>query len=664
MRKKKHTADVTKNTESLSKTSIKRSNLYIFIAAIVCIGLFATAVVLNKGNKIALPTADNQTNATEQNINNLGATISPDVDLSPTSVSMNNIEVDASSEAVINLIVKDAATVISKIELNAIVPSVQLTDTCTSREKMDIGERCIITVSYNPVEAENRSLSLLITLNPVGKPDIASQINKTIPVSVSSKAAVVFEPPPEPEPEPEPIEETEEEYIEEEIVEEEPVNIPPPDTSNDCRRYAARGRTRSGDFLGWIQSNKTVLSPNCQETIGTLQDDGKIVRVGTGEIIGIGPRLDGNKTGAFDDRALQEIPDGLRDPIFDMIDTEERAIANSNAMANRQAAKAGDFRTPKMDLIESAREGSDGVDPYRASDPLNVMQLGRNEFIPPSIMDPAQISSFPKKNQYTLRENKAIPAVLNRAVKFFDQKGGDDGEAYGFGFANETSDNCGGGIRVTATVERNVYADTGRTIILPAGTLVYGCAETPAGEDKTKVFERVHMSWDRFVRPDGAEFNIAGAASGGSEIQTFSGDAQGQDGVPGKRDTGYMKRMLLEPIMYSLLPIAVNMISPSTQLLKQTYNEGVGGLGGLESANYMTIETEGEVSSTEKAKAEIIENWRTVTQEMMGNTLKNFQPPFTIPAGTRLTIFVQSDLILRLTETKGEMTGIVDEEAQ
>ena len=118
-----------------------------------------------------------------------------------------------------------------------------------------------------------------------------------------------------------------------------------------------------------------------------------------------------------------------------------------------------------------------------------------------------------------------------------------------------------------------------------------------------------------------------------------------------------MKRVLLEPILYSLLPIAVNMISPSTQTIKNSYSEAAGAFGGVESNTYKKIESSGELSSKEQAKAEIIENWRTVSQEIMGNSLKNFQPPFTIPAGTRITIFVQKDLILRLTETKGEMTG-------
>jgi len=516
---------------------------------------------------------------------------------------------------------------------------------------MDVGEQCTVTITYSPTEIENKSLNLLVAWHGLNSSDVTDEKNKSVSLSLSSKAAksidtsvvennetnqnnsitenkedVEQETPPTPSPQEnnqsspseeesqsnESSESSDAEYKEDEETDESDNKEETSTKSNelDCRKYAAKGRKRNGDFLGWIQTNKKVMSPDCKSVIGTLQDNGKIVKPGTQEVIGMGPRLDG-KTSTIDDRILQEIPEGLRKPVFDTSDVDDMKASYSAAMEKRKAVKDGSDKSPKVELIESARKGEEGVDPYRASDPLGVMKRGKNEFIPPSITTGEQVSSFPKKNKYTLRENKAIPAVINRAVKFFGDRGGD-----GTGTdTTQTSDNCGGnGVRISATVERNVYSDTGRTIVLPSGTVVYGCV-TPLSEgDKTKMYERVQMTWDRFIRPDGAEFNL------GSGVSTFSGDAQGQDGVPGKRDLGYMKRVLLEPILYSLLPIAVNMISPSTQTIKNSYSEAAGAFGGVESNTYKKIESSGELSSKEQAKAEIIENWRTVSQEIMGNS--------------------------------------------
>jgi len=686
LRKKRHTTDNTKNTESINKMAIKRTNLYIVIASFVCLTLFATAILIGKKKK-NIATEENTTSPTLKDKENkvgekIVAKVLPDIDISPLNIEFNEVIINSSSELTINITIKDAPAIISKISIDVNTTSIKIVDSCIERKRMDIGEQCTITITYSPVEMENKSLNLSVTWHGVDSNDGEEERNKNISLSISSKSEdtvnetnnnEVTEDPVKPEtpaiPETEvkqTTENTENKVAEEKVGEnnnitdeaeqdEEAEKIEDneenksksTDDDFDCRKYAAKGRKRNGDFLGWIQTNKKVMSPDCKNVIGTLQDNGKIVKVGTQEIIGTGPRLDG-KTDIMDDRILQEIPDGLKNPVFDTSDVEDMKVSYNAAMEKRKAVKEGTDKTPKVDQIESARKGEEGVDPYRASDPLGVMKIGKNELIPPSITTGEQVSSFPKKNKYTLRENKAIPAVINRAVKFFGDRGG-GGEGTD---TTQTSDNCGGsGVRVSATVERNVYSDTGRTIVMPSGTVVYGCVEPLTDSDKTKMYERVKMTWDRFIRPDGAEFNL------GSGVATFSGDAQGQDGVPGKRDLGYMKRVLLEPILYSLLPIAVNMISPSTQTIKNTYSEAAGAFGGVESNNYKKIETSGELSSKEQAKAEIIENWRTVSQEIMGNSLKNFQPPFTIPAGTRITIFVQKDLILRLTETKGEMTG-------
>ena len=67
-------------------------------------------------------------------------------------------------------------------------------------------------------------------------------------------------------------------------------------------------------------------------------------------------------------------------------------------------------------------------------------------------------SSMPYDRTFILRQFKPIPATIVSEVRA-------DPSIY---------EKAGGGIPVRATVDRNVYSDNGRTIILPTGTLLMG----------------------------------------------------------------------------------------------------------------------------------------------------------------------------------------------
>lgn len=79
---------------------------------------------------------------------------------------------------------------------------------------------------------------------------------------------------------------------------------------------------------------------------------------------------------------------------------------------------------------------------------------------------------------------------------------------------------------VTAIVERNVYGDSGRNVIIPAGSRVIGGLQTVDVEsrfDNSSGGVKLEISWSRIIRPDGIAFLLDAG-------RTQTGDAQGRGG--------------------------------------------------------------------------------------------------------------------------------------
>jgi hypothetical protein len=148
----------------------------------------------------------------------------------------------------------------------------------------------------------------------------------------------------------------------------------------------------------------------------------------------------------------------------------------------------------------------------------------------------------------------------------------------------------------------------------------------------------MEISWYRFVRPDGVEFNFMGGKEGGKE--PFSADSQGRVGVPGYGSTDYMEQFLM-PMITAIVPAAVNLIAPiSDKFVNQ-----------IDLDNNTVVQT-GQMRSSELAKNEIITAWNSVAQKLMVDMMNNTVPPFSIAAGTRITVFSPTDLVVTCGEEK------------
>ncbi len=218
-------------------------------------------------------------------------------------------------------------------------------------------------------------------------------------------------------------------------------------------------------------------------------------------------------------------------------------------------------------------------------------------------------SSRPYDRTFVLRQYKPIPATIVSDIQ-------------------ADSKLLDGGLPVRATVDRNVYSDNGRTVIIPTGTLMLGYV-TGDLPGPYKAVGRMQIKWYQFIRPDGVEFNFRD-----SDKQPFAADSQGRKGVPGHGNTDYLQQFVM-PMLTAVVPAAVNLIAPISDAF----------VNQIDLDNNTVVQT-GTVRSSELAKNEIITAWNNVATKLLVDMMDNTTPPFSIAAGTRITVFSPVDLFV------------------
>ena len=128
--------------------------------------------------------------------------------------------------------------------------------------------------------------------------------------------------------------------------------------------------------------------------------------------------------------------------------------------------------------------------------------------------------------------------------------------------------------------------------------------------------------------PSGVEFNFNTANA------PFSGDSQGRAGVPGHGSTDYVEQLVM-PMLTAIVPAAVNLIAP----IADTFVNQI-------DLDNNTVVQSGTVRSSELAKQEVITAWNQVAQKLIVDALDNTIPPFSIAAGTRITVYSPMDLVI------------------
>ena len=203
------------------------------------------------------------------------------------------------------------------------------------------------------------------------------------------------------------------------------------------------------------------------------------------------------------------------------------------------------------------------------------------------------VSSYPTDMSRVITPDKAITAVIVNAIDTRMP------------------------VTAVAMVDRDVYGNNGRTVVIPRGSKLIG--QIGASE------ERVGIAWNQLIRPDGVRFVFDGA----------SGDAMGRGGIPGR-----VNERLLRRYGFSILPTAV--AAGITAALGGNQATTIGGAGGAIGATGGV-----QVRDAKSVAAEILTQPLNQIAQDLYERNSNIPVQITVPAGTRITIWSTEDLRLK-----------------
>ncbi len=576
----------------------------------------------------------------QTDLSNTNKTV-PVLNIEPDIVNWSDVTVGQKKTQPIK-ITASAPVKIKDVRLHKEIAGFHITDTCKAIRQINDKVACVITAIYEPTKAANtEQLPIFIDWYDAAESEtmthsdkivlslgaVAPVVEKQSEPIVEQKSEPVVEDKKEPvvEQKSEPVVEipdtTEnlkepEETKEKDIEQSEPIPVkqeikkdiesiapainfdedsytPPPET---CSDFAFPGYDNSGRQIGWIKpeggtykfhpfsdtecNNPTgIYNPN-NGIITDINSKGK--RIGTdAEHIGRAITIDGK---------LPEL---------------------SNAPAIKSVNRARQLSNDELDLGAAIQIGtgaghltSEGIKPF--SNTINPAP--KQDVSYESTGQDTVVSSEIRDRQFLLRQYKPIPATIVSDVRA-------DPEA----LANSH-------LPVRATVDRNVYSDNGRNVIIPTGTLMLGYVTGKLPGPYTSI-GRMDIKWYQFILPNGVEFNFG-------ENAPFSGDAQGRSGIPGYGSTDYLEQFFM-PMLTAIVPATVNLIAPISDAFVNQID-----------LDNNTVVQSGTMRSSEMAKNEIISAWNSVAQKLLVDMMDNTVPPFTIAAGTRITVYSPVDLMV------------------
>lgn len=486
------------------------------------------------------------------------------------------------------------------------IAGLKVASSCPQMGQINANLACKVDFSYTPTTtASVETIPVFIDWHNADESDSMKHTDKIVltlgAVAPKAEPKPIEVPKPVIVPEPEPVKQEIKREIETiapsisfDEPEEEPVASQDAESykiPDGCSDFAFPAYGNSGKQIGWIKPSGGAYKyhpfsdKDCTKPTGTYNPDNGIITDSKGKKIG----TDADHIG------------------FSVISGGEMPKL-SNAPAIRKVNRAQ--QRDDVSNVESAgmstlgNIGGAGSVVKKATETGVIFGTSAGE-------DQEVVASQPYDRSFVLRQYKPIPATIVSEVRA-------DASVYTEGKP----------LPVRATVDRNVYSDDGRNIIIPTGTLMLGYV-TGDLPGPYKAIGRMQINWYQFIRPDGVEFNFTD-----EEHQPFAGDAQGRVGVPGRGSTDYMEQFIM-PMLTAVVPAAVNLIAPVSDAFVNQID-----------LDNNTVVQSGTVRSSELAKNEIITAWNQVAQKLLVDMMDNTVPPFTIAAGTRITVYSPADLIV------------------
>lgn len=578
----------------IRKTTPKHIQWILMVAAFIVVLVLLILLLGGRGKSSGV-----QNTADEAPIKLIVAATPPE-DWTENTLTWTDVTVGTTKEIQLN--VKATAPVkIKDVRYHDQIAGLDIKETCKKMAEINQVTGCNITLKYAPTVAmDSKTLALFIDWHDAKQPEKMSNAEKLILV-LSSVAPEIKQPAePTPEPAPKPVQQEIKQQVEtlapaDPFADNDRDNMKVADDtpSTPCSEFAFPGYDANGTQIGWIRPERGAYyfhpfsDKKCNNPTGVYNpDSGIITDIKTpGKKIG----TDAEHIGYTDASADGALPQ-LSNPV------------------TRVKNRAYQLTTDEIEQMSASATGAETADRFRSG----ITMKDNSDDVIIGTSGQAIFSSDPFDRTFVLRQYKPIPATIVSEVRA-------DPSLYTEGAKT---------LPVRATVDRNVYSDNGRTVVIPAGTLLLGYV-TGDIPGPYKTVGRMDIRWYQFILPSGVEFNFAS-----QETTPFSGDSQGRAGVPGYGSTDYIEQMVL-PLLTAVVPAAVNMIAPITDKFVNQID-----------LDNNTVVQSGTVRSSELAKNEIITAWNQVAQKFVVDMLDNTVPPFSIAAGTRITVFSPTDLVI------------------
>ena len=591
----------------IRKTTPKHIQWILMVAAFIVVLVLLILLLGGRGKSSGV-----QNTADEAPIKLIVAATPPE-DWTENTLTWTDVTVGTTKEIQLN--VKATAPVkIKDVRYHDQIAGLDIKETCKKMAEINQMTGCNITLKYAPTVAmDSKTLALFIDWHDVKQPEKMSNAEKLILV-LSSVAPETKQPAePTPEPAPKPVQQEIKQQVEtlapaDPFADNDRDNTKVADDtpSTPCSEFAFPGYDANGTQIGWIRPERGAYyfhpfsDKKCNNPTGVYNpDSGIITDIKTpGKKIG----TDAEHIGYTDASAGGALPQ-LSNPV------------------TRVKNRAYQLTTDEIEQMSASATGAETADRFRGG----ITMRDNSDDVVIGTSGNAFYSSNPYDRTFVLRQYKPIPATIVSEVRA-------DPSLYKDGARS---------LPVRATVDRNVYSDNGRTVVIPAGTLLLGyvTGEIPG---PYKTVGRMDIRWYQFVLPNGVEFNF----TGNPNQDPFSGDSQGRAGVPGYGSTDYIEQMVL-PLLTAVVPAAVNMIAPITDKFVNQID-----------LDNNTVVQSGTVRSSELAKNEIITAWNQVAQKFIVDMLDNTVPPFSIAAGTRITVFSPADLVITCGENDDKICSL------
>lgn len=356
---------------------------------------------------------------------------------------------------------------------------------------------------------------------------------------------------------------------------------------------------KDGKLIGYVQEDGTVLDED-GNVIGYVDEDGNIVST-DGTVIGTTQNPNDKEGisvyGRFD-------PDTYR--------YRGKENGRTGKGERYDPVRIKELRAKQLAYRKMIRPGISGG--MSATD--SEKALLRKQHKSTTWKDVGQeknVSTYRVNMDHMILADKAIPAVLVRAI---------DSQV---------------AVPASAIVERNIYSESGRKIIIPAGSRIIGEVQN-AGSDANKFAVKLVVNWTRLIRPDGAAFTFDDGTSG---------DSMGRGGI-----SSYVDLQLFKRYGYPLLS--------STLTSGITWAMATNEKGGVDQNGNASLSERAEASKD--ARKQFSSDLQDMTKQLFEMFVSSIKPVTYVPAGTRLTVYANADLWLRTEVEDEESDGIIGAE--